>query len=156
MNHYTELITYIKQLADSDPLVNKVVQGNLDEIDFDKITIPPIVDITVNKGSFSNGSTVNFTIELASLSLLDNVKEQTTDNLFFNTNEVDVFNETLAILNRIFSSMVNDFSKVNIKASENPSLEKVYGVGGNGLFGWLLTFDVEMPNNKISLCQHPI
>ena len=156
MNHYTQILSYIKELAESDPLVNKVTQGNLEEVDFNKISLVPLVHITVNSGSFTNGKTVNFNIELAAMSIIDNVNEQTTDEFYFNNSEVDIYNETLAILNRMFSVMVTDFTKAKIKASENPSYNKVDGVGANGLQGWLLTFDVEIPNDKLSLCQYPI
>lgn len=156
MNQYTELLYYIKKLADSDPLVNKVTQADLDKISMNKMDIAPLVHITINSGSFTNGSTVNFSVELAALNLLDSNPEVNTDEFLFNDNEADCFNETHAILNRIFSRMVTDFEKENIIASENGGLQKVDGVGVDGLIGWLLTFDVEIPNNKISLCQYPI
>ena len=53
MNHYTQILSYIKQLADSDPLVNTVSQGEADKKLFDKVTMFPLVHIYV--GGFTYG-----------------------------------------------------------------------------------------------------
>ena len=156
MNHYTQILNYIKELAESDPLVNKVTQDDVDKVDLNKMSMLPLVHIALNNGSFSNGSTVNLTIELAALSIVVNTNEQTTDPFFLNTNEVDVYGETLAILNRIFSRMTADLSKSKIRTTQNPSYRKIESIGQNNLTGWLLTIDVEMPNNEMNLCQYPI
>lgn len=156
MNQYTELLYYIKKLADSDPLVHKVTQGQADEIDFNKMNITPLVHIYIGAGSFTNGSTIIFNVELAAVSLVDINPEVNTDEFLFNDNKVDNLNECLAILNRIWSRMVSDFSQQNITASENPSFTEITGVGANALNGWKIDFTVEMPNNQLSLCQYPI
>ena len=156
MNHYTELLNYIKQLADSDPLVNKVTQGDAEEIDFNKMNLTPLVHISIGAGSFSNGSTVNLNVELSAVSVVDINKEINTDEFYFNDNKVDNLNECLAILNRIWSRMATDFEKKNIVASENPSFDEIEGIGSNALNGWNLSFSVEMPNQQLRLCQYPI
>lgn len=49
--------------------------------------------------------------------------------------------------------MSTDFEKTNIPASENPTLEIVTFDRANILDGWILTFQVEIPNTTINLCQ---
>lgn len=153
MNHYTELLTYIKTLGENDSLVNTVTNSEPDKIDWDKMNIFPLLNITVTGGSFSNGSTVNFTVELACLNIRETNKEINTDKFWGNDNEVDNMNNTLAVLNRIWSIAYKDFNDNNIRATENPTFIPLFEERTNLLDGWLLTFDVAIPNTTLNLCQ---
>lgn len=152
MNHYTELLTYLRQLALSDELVNKVTQGYFEDMDLDKMGFYPLVHIQINEASFSNGSTVSFSIQIGAMGLRDIVKTD-EDKYLGDSNEVDNYNEMLAILNRMWNKMYVDFDSEDIQASENPSLTKVTYDYGKGVDGWIISFDVEMPNTTIRLCQ---
>lgn len=153
MNHYSELLYYIKQLSEADPFINHVTQGEFAETDVDKMVLPTLINIEITGGGFTNGNTVTFDIELACLSIRDINKEVRTDDFWKQDNEVDNMNETHAVLNRLWNKMYVDFEKNNITASENPSLVPIYFGTAKLLDGWLLTFTVEMPNTTINLCQ---
>jgi len=43
MNQYTELLYYVKQLAEADTLVNTVTKGDFNLLDLDKANIFPLV-----------------------------------------------------------------------------------------------------------------
>lgn len=152
MNHLSQLYQYIKTIAEGDSNVNKVIKGLQSEIDLDKMIIPPLVNINITSGSFTNGNTINFNVELVCLAQRDINKEVRTDDFWEQDNEIDNLNETHAILNRMWLKMFRDFEKNNITASENPSLQAIIFGTAKLLDGWILTFDVEMPNNVISLC----
>jgi len=152
MNHYTEVLTYIKQLAETDAFINHVTQGDLSEADVDKMIIPTLININVLSAGFTNGNTVNFNIEVACLAQRDVNKEVRTNDFWLQDNEVDNMNETLAVLNRLWKTMYKDFEKVHITASENPSLQPIKFGTAKLLDGWLLTFDVELPNKTLNLC----
>ncbi len=152
MNHYTELLYYIKQIVDADDFVNTITQGDLDRYDLDKSNIFPLLHIDITSGGFTNGQTVIFNIEIACCADHDENKEINVDKFWGNDNEVDNLNECLAVLNRLWGYMHKDFGENNITSSENPSFDKLTGYGKNYLDGWLLTFDVEMPNTTINLC----
>lgn len=152
MNHLSQLYTYIKQIAEEDINVNHVTKGNISEVDLDKIIIPTVINININSGSFTNGNTINFTVELVCLAQRNINKEVRTDDFWGQDNEVDNLNETHAILNRMWLKMYRDFDKNNITASENPTLTAIIFGTAKLMDGWLLQFDVEMPNDKISLC----
>lgn len=155
LNHYTELLNYIKGLAEKDPLVNVVTQGYFDDIDLDKMTLYPLVHIQINSGGFTNGQTVRFNVTLGALTDRDSNNEEIGSKEFLsNTNEEDNYNEMFAVLNRIWTVMYQDFEDADITASADPDVEKVSDDYANGLDGWLITFDVEMPNNVMSLCQY--
>tara|TARA_R110000772_G_C13310212_1_gene439980 strand:- start:25070 stop:25534 length:465 start_codon:yes stop_codon:yes gene_type:complete len=152
LNQYTQLLYYIKSLGDSDVFINTVTQGDVDDIDLQKMNLYPLLHIEVNGAGFTNGSTIIFNVQIAALDVRDINKEVITDKFWKQDNEVDNLNETLAVLNRLWSIMYRDFDDNNITASENPTLEKILESGTNLLDGWLLSFDVEMPNDTISLC----
>jgi hypothetical protein len=152
MNHYTELLTYIKQIIDADDFVNTITQGDFDELDLDKANIFPLVHVNVTGGSFTNGQTVILNLQVGCFGIRDFNKDINTDKFWLNDNEVDNLNETLAVLNRLYGYMHKDFGENNITSIENPSLEPVTEYGKNYLDGWIMTFDVEMPNTTINLC----
>ena len=153
MNQYSTLLYYIKELAQSDVFINHVTQGELSEATLDKMIIPTLLNISINSGSFTNGSTVVFSVELACLAQRNINKEVRMDDFWLQDNEVDNMNETHASLNRLWNKMYVDFEKNNITSSENPSLTAITFGTNKLLDGWLLTFDVELPNMELNLCQ---
>lgn len=151
MNQLTQLYSYLKQLAERDPLVNLVTKSN--DMDLKKEILTPIVAISVSSGGFTNGQTIKFNVELSCFSQRDINKDLTNNDFWGNDNEVDNHNTCIAILNRMWSKMYADFEDNNITASENPSFELGTFEGAKLLDGANMTFEVEMPNATISLCQ---
>ena len=149
MNQLSELYKYFKQLADADDLVNKAMKS----ADLSKETIFPLFNIDIQGGGFTNGSTINFNVELSCFNIRDINKEIITDDFWGQDNEVDNHNLALAVLNRIWLTMWTDFEKTNITASENPAFELGSFEGSKLLDGARLTFTVETPNAEIDLCQ---
>lgn len=153
MNHYSELLKYIKGLAESDPFVNTVTQGDFDVKDLNKMNIYPLVHIFIGDASFTNGQSVNFNVSIGAMNQRNLSNEITTDKFEGNDNEIDNFNEMLAVLNRLWTTMFRDFQDHGIYASENPQLIKAKSVKDkNSLEGWQLEFQVVMPNRTLSLC----
>ena len=150
MNQYTQLIYYIKQLADGDNYINTVTKG--DNIELDKITIFPLLHIDINNATFPSEGTISFSVELTCWAIRDINNEVSTSRLWGQDNEVDNLNETLAALNRIWRIMNRGFVEHNITASDNPTLEAGVFKGKNLLDGWQMSFDVEMPNVTLDLC----
>jgi hypothetical protein len=157
MNHYTQILSYIKDLADSDPLVNKVTQGQANKKLFDKITLFPLVHIYV--GGFSYGEnykTLVWEVQIGALQQRNNLNEQTTDNFYFNTNEVDNFNETSGIINRLVSRLAADLGKKKIKVITSGEADKMDEKYGEDKDGYVVVLSIEVPNDTINLCQYPI
>ena len=74
-------------MADSDPLVNTVSQGEADKKLFDKVTMFPLVHIYV--GGFTYGENYKslvWEVTIGALKQRENTNEQTSDNFYFNTN----------------------------------------------------------------------
>lgn len=152
MNHYTTVLYYIKSLGDADPFINTITQGEFDRLDLDKGNIFPLLHINITGGGFTNGQTVTFTIEIGAFDIRDSNKEIVTDKFWLQDNEVDNLNTMHAVLNRLWTSMYKDFEENNITSSENPTLEPVTEHGKNLLDGWILSFEIEIPNTTLSLC----
>ena len=152
MNHYTQLLIYIKSLADADVFINTVLKGG--DFDLNKMDLYPVLNIDILTGGFTNGSTVLLDVEITCLDIRDeNKNEVTADKFWDQDNEVDNHNETLEVLNRLWLKMYVDFADNDITSSENPTFAKMTGVEKNRLDGWLLSFSVEMPNTTIDLCN---
>jgi hypothetical protein len=153
MNQLSELYKYFKELFDTDELINSCRKLNPDAMAQDKELIFPLANVWIDAGSFTNGSTVVFNVTLSVWDIRDKNNELITDQFWGQDNEVDNHNIALAVLNRIWSKMYNDFEQFNITASENPSFEMGSFEGHKLLDGAVLTFDVELPNTTINLCQ---
>jgi hypothetical protein len=149
MNQLTELYRYIKELAEADSQVNKVTKKQ----DLAKETLFPLVNVIIESGGFTNGSTVNFNVELSCFDIRNISKEIQTDDFWGNDNEVDNHNLAIAVLNRLWNKMYIDFEENNITASENPAFELGSFEAPKLLDGARLTFSVEVPNTTINLCQ---
>ena len=149
MNQLSQLYKYLYELADADTQVNKVLKTP----DLAKETIFPLVNIMIESGGFTNGSTINFNIELSCFNIRDINKEIQTDDFWQQDNELDNHNLAIAVLNRMWLKMYTDFEDNNITSSENPNFELGSLEGSKLLDGARLTFTVEVPNTVINLCE---
>ncbi len=154
MNHYSQLLTYIKTLGEADSYIHTIL-SETDEVDFNKMDVYPYLGIDITEAAFpTSGNTVKLDVRLEVLSIRDINNEVNTDKFWGQDNKIDNFNETLASLNRIHLKMLNDFQENNITiiGDESP-LEKMKYVKPNILDGWALPFTVELPNTTINLCD---
>ena len=153
MNGYSELLRYIKSLAERDIFINTITQGDFADIDLEKKNIFPLLHVSVGNATFPSDSVIRFDCQIGAFDIRDINKEINTDKFFDNDNEVDNLNETLSVINRIWLLMLKDFEDDNITASENPTLQQFTESRKNILDGWIMTFQVEVPNTTISLCS---
>jgi len=153
LNHYSELLTYIKSLGEEDPFINTITRDGFDELDSYKGIIFPLLNINITGGGFTNGKTLVLNVEIAALQQRDTNNEESIDKFWGQDNEVDNMNEMLAVINRIWTIIFRDFKYRNITTSEDPTIDIIeHRTTSNNIEGWLLTFSVEMPNTTLSLC----
>jgi len=148
MTKYYELLDNLKASAEETNLVNMITQGDITAIDIQKNMRYPLVHIIVNNATFQN-QTIRFNVDIICADILDVNKESVTDIFRGNDNEVDILNNTLTILNRMFEVFrrnPNDF-EIDTDATLNPFVMRFE----NGLAGWQLTFDVVTYSN-MSIC----
>lgn len=151
MNMYTELLNRIYQL--SEPLSNTITQGSFQDIDLSNSNIYPLIHTQIDGGNLNNGQVITFSVRLGCFQQRMNNNTYEIDKYYGNDNEVDNMNETLSKLITIWSNLERDFAGNDITASEDPQLEPERNAYENGLDGWILSFDVELPITKLSLCE---
>ena len=152
MNTYSELLRYLLFLSQEDAFVNTTTQGDFSDVDIDKKNIFPLLHISIGNASFPSHSVVRYDVQIGCFDIRDINKEVNTDKFWKQDNEVDNLNETLATINRLWLKMSKDFEENNITASETPTCEIQTLVKMNTLDGWIITFQVDMPNTTLSLC----
>jgi hypothetical protein len=102
LNQYSEVINYLKDLAEQDSFVNTVTQGNMSDVDLAKMNVFNLVHIDVLTAGFTNGQMITFDIEILSAQVRNSNKNDAGDKFNKQDNEQDNLNETLAVLNRIW------------------------------------------------------
>lgn len=152
MNNYTELLTYLKILAEQDEFVSTITQGDTSDYDLDKGNLFPLINFDIINASFTNGNTIIFEVNIACCDIRDINKETRTDKFWLQDNKVDNLNEMLAVLNRMWFKMLQDFENNNIRVEESATLDELEEWNTNLVDGWLMNFTIELPNDTISLC----
>jgi len=152
MNTYSELLRYLKLLGEQDVFVKTITQGDFEKVDLQKKTIFPLLHVSIGNASFPSHSVIRYDIQVGCFDIRDINKEINIDNFNLNDNEQDNLNETLSTLNRIWLKMSKDFEENNITASDLPTLEVQTFTRKNLLDGWIMTFQVDVPNITLSLC----
>jgi hypothetical protein len=150
MNHYTSLLLYLKELLKSDPLINTITQGDFSKVALNKTNIYTLAHIVIGDPFFTNGQTVGFNLEVAVIDAVLTNLDNGEDSFFNSNNEVDVYNETLAVLNRFWTSINHDFEDKGIKAPDNCTLRQWLSDKDSAV-GYVLTFTVELPNSEMIL-----
>lgn len=151
MNQYSEILNYIIALAQKDSFINTTTQGEASDALLDKNSIYPAFSIDISSGSFT-GSTIIFNVMLTCVQQRDINSEIVNDKIYNNDNEVDNLNETLASLNRIWSIMHSDIYHKNITSNE-ATFDRILDENKDGLDGWSLSFDIEIGNTDLSICE---
>lgn len=153
MNVYSELLRYLKKLGEEDIFINTITQGDFESIDIDKKNIFPLLHISIGNGSFPSHSVIRFDVQIGAFDIRDINKEVNEGKFNQNDNEQDNLNETLSVLNRMWLKMSKDFEENNITASDDPNIEIHTFSRKNLIDGWILSFQVDVPNITLSLCQ---
>ena len=151
MNAYSELLRYIKKLAEDDSYIKTVLSRVSEDFDWEKGNIFPILNISALAGTFTSTSTIQFDVTLTCVDKRDINKEDINDKFWGNDNEVDNHNSTLSHISHLWTKINRDYSRENITASDTPNLEQIEFEGMNLVDGWSISFQVEMPMN-VSLC----
>ena len=142
---YYRLTTAIRKTLLNDTAVNTVTYGNFDGIDIAKQTIFPLSHFQVASGTYEGGVwTMN--LEIACLDIVDFSKTDTN-------NRDDVLNTQLAVITRLLEMLKNgDLNTDMYQLSGLPTIERIENAYENGLTGWKLTVDIQVPNLDIGIC----
>jgi uncharacterized protein YuzB (UPF0349 family) len=156
MQGFYNILERIKLQLEDDPNVNTVTYGDIFKIDLNKQTIFPLSHLMVNEASMEN-NIWRFNVSVIAMDILDESKENVTDWFVGNTNEQDILNTQLAVLNRLFQVLrQGSLAKDLYQLDGNPTCENFTERFENSLAGWTGTFDVLIPNTMTSCDGLPV
>jgi hypothetical protein len=152
MTGFYKVLELIKWHFDNDPIVNTTTEGDIFEVDLNKQTIFPLVHLMTNNVSFET-NVVRYNLSLIAMDVVNISKEATTDLFKGNSNEQDVLNTQLAVLNRCYDMMLHgDLWDLEFVVDGNPTCEPFTERFENFMAGWTMTFDVLIPN-EMTICD---
>lgn len=152
MQGFYNILTRIKYQLEQDPMVNTVTTGDIFEIDLNKQTIFPLCHLMVNNATLEE-NVWRFNISVFAMDVVDISKELVTDNFYGNTNEQDILNTQLAVLNRLYDVLNRGTLAQDLYVlANNPTNEPFTERFENNLAGWVGTFEVIIPN-EMTACD---
>ena len=141
---------FLEESLLEDVNVNTVTYGVLEDIDLRKQEIYPLSHVNIPTATALENA-LQFNITIISMDLVDESKEETTDKYRGNNNEQDVLNTQLMVLNKLVSKIRRNRIIDNLELINDPVLEAFTDRFGNKVTGWVLTMDLQIPND-IYLC----
>lgn len=152
MKGFYNVTDKLKDTLLSEPFVNTVTFGSLDDVDLNKQTIFPLSHIIVNNTTVGT-KTLTFNISILSMDIVDISKDEVEDIFVGNDNEQDVLNTQLALQTRVINTLqrgdlYTDLYQVEGDVSCEPFVDRFE----NKLAGWAATFDVVVQND-MTICD---
>jgi hypothetical protein len=105
----------------------------------------------INNASFET-NVVRFNVSLIAMDIVDISKTATTDVFIGNSNEQDVLNTQLEVLNRAYALMLHgNLWDDKYVVDGNPTCEPFTERFENFMAGWTMTLDILIPN-EVTIC----
>ena len=142
----------ISELLESSLLSNNIIKtvtiGDVSEVDLGKQTIFPLAHFIVNS-VVSTQQTLVYNITVLVMDIKDTSKYKEVDKFRKNTDEQDILNTQLGVLNLLIQKLrFGDLATQGYKLTNDPSCEPFVDRFENNLAGWNADLDIEMPNDQ--------
>jgi hypothetical protein len=148
---YYQLTSTIEDQLLLDVNNNTVSIGDISDVNLNKQDIFPLAHIIVNSVSVEE-QVLRFSITVLACDIVDQTKDRTTDRFTGNTNEQDILNTQLAVLNRLVQRLrMGQLHQDKYQLEGNPSLEPFMDRFENQLAGWSASMDI-LIYNDIYIC----
>ena len=148
---YYQLTSTIEDQLLLDVNTNTVSIGDISDVNLNKQDIFPLAHIIVNSVSVEE-QVLRFSITVLACDIVDQTKDKTTDRFTGNTNEQDILNTQLAVLNRLIQRLrMGQLHQDKYQLEGNPSLEPFMDRFENQLAGWSASMDI-LIYNDIYIC----
>lgn len=149
MNGLYRVLEKIKEVLEADIDVNKVTYGDITQIDLDKQTIYPLSHVMLNT-VVSNEQVLRFNISIIAMDIVDVTKEE--DDGYERSNEQDVLNTQLAVLNKAIQKMrIGNLYRDRFQVEGDVSIEPFTDRFENQVAGVVGTFDIIIEND-VDVC----
>ncbi len=142
----------ISELLESSLLSNSITKtvtiGDVSDVDLGKQTIFPLAHFIVNS-VVSTQQTLVYNITVLVMDIKDTSKYKEVDKFRKNTDEQDILNTQLGVLNLLIQKLrFGDLATQGYKLTNDPSCEPFVDRFENNLAGWNADLDIEMPNDQ--------
>ena len=149
---YYQITKTLKDTLLNDPNVNTVTTGDITDVDLSKQTIFPLAHVIVNNAQFATNHW-RLNVSVLCMDIVDVSNEEVADIYQGNTNEHDVLNTQLAVLNLLLSKLSRGTLHTDKYQLDGvPNCEPFVDRFEHLLTGWTCTFDV-LIQNDIDICD---
>lgn len=144
---------YLLSEALEDSLLNNnitktVTIGDISDIDLGKQTIFPLAHFIVNN-VVSTEQTLDFTITVMVMDIKDTSKEEDTDAFRGNTDEQDILNTQLGVINLLIQKLrFGDLHTTGYRLNNDPVCEPFVDRFENNLAGWSAELTIQVKNDQ--------
>jgi len=148
---FYQLSETIKEELLKDKNINTVTTGDITNVNLNKQDIFPLGHIIINTVT-AEENVLRFSITVLAADMVDQSKDATVDIFKGNTNEQDILNTQLAVLNRLIQRLRKGQLHADMyQLDGSPLCEPFYDRFENQLAGWTATMDV-LIYNDIYIC----
>jgi hypothetical protein len=151
MKGFYSVTEKIKEQLLSDANVNNVTFGDITKVALDKQIMYPLSHIMVNS-VLNEDNILRFSMSILAMDIVNMSKDEVLDIFVCNTNEQDVLNTQLVVLNKLVQVLRGGNLHQNLyQLDGTPSFELFYDRFEDEVAGWACSFDVLIPN-EIDIC----
>ena len=137
----------IKEELLKDQNINTVTTGDITNVNLNKQDIFPLGHIIINTVT-DEENVLRFSITVLAADMVDQSKDETVDIFKGNTNEQDILNTQLAVINRLIQRLRKGQLYTDMyQLDGTPVCEPFYDRFENQLAGWTATMDVLIYND---------
>jgi len=148
---FYQLTETIKEQLLLDININTVTSGDLSDVNLNKQDIFPLGHIIVESVT-DEEQVLRFNITVLACDMVNQSKDLTVDRFTGNSNEQDILNTQLAVLNKLIQTLrMGDLYTDMYQLEGNPSLQPFYDRFENQLAGWSVSMEV-LIYNDIYIC----
>tara|TARA_R110000824_G_scaffold70408_2_gene180728 strand:- start:541 stop:1011 length:471 start_codon:yes stop_codon:yes gene_type:complete len=142
--------TIKNQLLD-DININTVTSGDISNVNLSKQDIFPLGHIIIN-GVTIEEQVLRFNITVLAMDIVNRSKQETVDRFTGNTNEQDILNTQLSVINKIVQVLKRGTLHTDMyQLDGDPSCDPFYDRFENELAGWSANMDI-LIYNDITIC----
>lgn len=142
--------TIKNQLLD-DININTVTSGDISNVNLSKQDIFPLGHIIIN-GVTIEEQVLRFNITVLAMDIVNRSKQETVDRFTGNTNEQDILNTQLSVINKVVQVLKRGTLHTDMyQLDGDPSCDPFYDRFENELAGWSANMDI-LIYNDITIC----
>lgn len=152
MREFYDINKRLYDILNTNPLINSITEGDIDEVDLNKRTIFPLAHINC-RGAELGSNYMTFEIAILLGDVVDEpneVKEGSYSPFFGLTNRQDVLNSMLSVANEINqAARKGQLADFHYRLNTDPSVERFEDRFENKLTGWTMLLSITVPNVDI-------